>query len=42
LADEGKGGMAQLLSGDLAKKAADFNANVAPALRQKLVDVLKK
>jgi hypothetical protein len=42
LAAEGKGGIVQLLSGDLAQKAASFNANVAPLLKQKLVDVLKR
>jgi hypothetical protein len=36
------GGLVQLLSGDLAAKAAAFNTNVAPGLRKQLEDQLNK
>lgn len=42
LASEGQRGILSLLTGNLTQKAADFNKNVAPAMTQKLVDVLKK
>lgn len=40
LQSAGEGGILTLLSGDMAKKASDFNANVAPGLTKKLEQVL--
>ncbi|MDE1925301.1 MAG: trypsin-like peptidase domain-containing protein [Patescibacteria group bacterium] len=42
LADEGQGGIVQLLTGDLAVKAANFATTTAPSETKKLEDVLNK
>ena len=36
-----EGGISELLTGDIAAKAAYFNTQTAPGLTKKLVDVLK-
>jgi len=41
LAAQGKGGITQLLSGDLAAKALDFNTKIAPGLTAQLEAALK-